>query len=112
MEDPLIPINTQQLSSEQFNPTFGGHLKILLWKQYLTHKRSMKGIVCIALSPLILCLFLFLSQIIANNQIAVSYPDPPTAPLGTINKCISGAGTTCITIGYAIIVNFPISLIS
>lgn len=102
---PYIPISEPQRGSRKF----GNHLSVLVKKQYVTHARSPKGIICIALSPLILCILLVVQQGVANNMEGMSTPSPPSYLMGGIPQCIpmnSEAG--CITIGIGILVSLSI----
>lgn len=107
MEDLSQPLSPNISNEEVAHANCGTHLKVLLWKQYLTHKRNWKGVLCIALSPFVLCLFLLLMQFVADTQVAVSVREPEVYTMGGIPKCIPPAGSsTCVSVGFGILVNY------
>lgn len=104
-----IDINYQEVPDNEFDnrPEFFTHLKVLLWKQYLTQIRSKKSIICVCLSPFFLCLILFLIQISVSAGLQYDNPNPVITPLAPFPKCTPMMeGNSCVSLGYGILVSF------
>ena len=78
------------------------HLRVLLWKQWVTHKRSPRGIICIAIAPFCVCLFMVFAQFIANSQLDSNIYEPVVSTISAgIDKCFDGEGLgPCVSLGY------------
>lgn len=104
-----IDINYREAPDREFDnrPEFFTHLKVLIWKQYLTQIRSKKNIICICLSPFILCLILFLIQVTVSAGLQYDNPSPLVTPAAPFPKCTPMRGaSSCVSIGYGILVSF------
>jgi len=102
-----VPYNNLGQQDEANIGSSSSHLKVLLWKQYLTQTRSKKSILCVFLSPFILCVILFLIQLTVSAGLKYENPDPPITDAGTFQKCTPLKGfDNCISIGYGIFVRF------
>jgi len=98
-----VPYNNLGQQDEVSIGSSASHLKVLLWKQYLTQTRSKKSILCVFLSPFILCVILFLIQLTVSAGLKYENPDPPITDAGTFQKCSPLKGfDSCISIGYGI----------
>ena len=73
-------------------------------KNFLVHTRNKKSTFCQLLSPLILCLILFGFQAIANSFAKQTEINPSISIATPLKKCISGDSSTCVSLGYVIIV--------
>lgn len=105
MTDIDIPYDSIDKPKTSNSSEFVSHVKVLLWKQYLTHARSKKSIICIAISPLILCLLLYLIQVTVTDGLKYENPNPPVIPAGNFEACTPLRGfNNCTSIGYGLFV--------
>ena len=103
----VFPINSN-LPRSQMTPSkqFFLHLKLLTWKNYLVHRRSLKTSLCQIFSPIVLCLILLGFQSIANQLTNYTNVNPSNLVANPLPPCTPGVTDTCTTLGYVVIVIF------
>ena len=111
-----VPIHQERIDSEE---QFGGSRQgqgnacctllrntgLLTWKNFIVQKRSWKSSVCQLVSPFVLCLILYMWQLVANSFNQRIDLNPEIAQANYLEKCKPGAGQdSCTTLGIAVIV--------
>ncbi len=106
--EPLLQGQSHELANPK-KPSFGTHFKVLLRKQYLTQIRNKKSLFCLALSPFLLCLILYLIQLTVSMGLRYEEPNPPVSTAGNFQACKPHKGfSSCISIGYGIFVSISL----
>lgn len=94
---------------------FALQLKLLLKKNILIQKRSLKTLGFQLLMPLIICGVIYILQISANGVVGEAVEEPPITTFGKVPRCFyrPDSPNNCSTIVYGVIVNLLIlSLVS
>jgi len=94
---------------ESLNPNnFLLHLRLLLRKNFLVQKRSLKSLLIQLLSPIVICIIVYILQVSANSVVGQAVEEPPIHSIGKIPQCYFSEEnpSNCSSITYAIVVSF------
>jgi len=121
MEEVSTPINnrTQLLAASvseapDLNPAqnpqasehrnFMFQLKLLLTKNFLVQKRSLKSLLMQLLAPIVICFLIYILQLSANSVVGQSVTNPPIISIDKVPQCVGGTTpTNCSSLTYAVV---------
>ena len=115
IDNPEHP--TFQSPNEKIKTTrnFVLHLKLLLKKNILIQKRSLRTLGFQLLMPLIICGIIYILQISANDVVGEAVAEPSITSFGKVPRCFyrPDSPNNCSSIVYGVIVNpLILSLVS
>jgi len=111
-EVPNPSINLRTKKKITGTNSFLLHLGLLLRKNYLVQKRSLKSLIIQLLAPIFICLIVYILQLSANSVVGQAIEEPPINPIGKIPQCFLNEEnpTNCSTITYGIVVSLIASI--
>jgi len=84
--------------------TFGFQLKLLMTKNLLVQKRSLKSLFMQLFAPIGICLIIYILQLSANSVVGQSVKDPPIISIDKVPRCVGGGDpTNCSSLTYAVV---------
>ena len=107
---PLLALSPSEVSppeDSQVNEcrSFTFQLNLLLTKNLLVQKRSLKSLFMQLFAPIMICLLVYLLQTSANSVVGQSVKEPPIIAIDKVPQCIGGGTpTNCSSITYAVVV--------
>ncbi len=116
VENPIKERGSKSSLTERLNPSekkkvhksqkFLLNLQLLLRKNFLVQKRSVKSLSIQLFSPIVICILLYILQLSANSVVGQAVEEPPIVSLEPIPQCYFNYfdPQNCSTITYGVIV--------
>ncbi len=80
-------------------------LKLLLTKNLLVQKRSLKSLLIQLFAPILICILIYFLQLSANSVVGQSVTNPPIISIDKVPQCVGGTTpTNCSSLTYAVVV--------